>query len=340
MKCNRLHLPTVQDVARHSGVSVATVSRAFNFPDKVSPDTRSRVESAAIDLGYVVNSSARALRTQKSRVLGVVLPTLLNPVFAECLEGITEAATPAGYSILHVTTEYQIQAEDRAVSVLLAGSVDGVILVASNPSISQAVKRLKASAVPYVLVYNRHKEHPCVSIDSETATMDLVQRLIALGHEQIAMVAGQLSASDRALQRYRGYQAGMQAYGLTPQLLEVPFVDSAIDQVQELIGVPNRPTALIGSNDLLAIRCIRAAHLKGFNVPKDIAVVGFDGIGLGKDLTPMLSTIVQPNSLIGKSAVTLLTHALTTGQSINPSDSITLPWTFREGESCTHVTKT
>lgn len=338
MICKRLHSATVLDVARLSSVSVATVSRTFNFPDKVSPETRQRVEEIAASLGYVANSSARTLRTQKSRVLGVVLPTLLNPVFAECLEGIANAATTAGYAILSANTEYQLDAEERAVAMLLAGNVDGVILVVSNPSNSAALERLRASGVPYVLAYNRHEKHPCVSVDSEHAVKEMVKRLVNLGHKQIAMIAGQQSASDRALQRCRGYRAGMKAEKLKPSLLEVPFVNSAIEEIQNFLIEKNRPTALICSNDLLAIRSVRAAHQIGLTVPDDIAVVGFDGIALGKDLTPVLSTVVQPNLQIGKSAVELLVQSLIADQPLLPSASLTLPWTFREGESCTPVT--
>lgn len=337
MSCKRLHATTIEEVAKHSGVSVATVSRTFNFPDKVSPDTRMKVEKAATSLGYVVNSSARTLRTRKSQVLGVVLPTLLNPVFAECLEGVARAATLAGYAILPVTTEYQIDAEERAAALLLAAKVDGVILVVSNPSSSVALARLGDNGIPYVLAYNRHDQHPCVSVDSETAVAELVKQLVALGHERIAMICGQLSASDRAQQRYRGYLAGMKAATLVPRLLEVPFVNAATEEVQQFISGQDRPTALICSNDLLAIRSIRAAHQRGLMVPKDITVVGFDGIDLGRDMTPILSTVVQPNALIGTSAVQMLVQALSSNKPLTPSASLTLPWTFRQGESCTHA---
>lgn len=316
---------------------MATVSRAFNFPDKVSPDTRQRVEKAAADLGYVANSSARTLRTQRSRVLGVVLPTLLNPVFAECLEGVANAATMAGYAILPVTTEYQVDAEERAAGLLLASNIDGVVLVVSNPANSTALARLRASGVPYVLAYNRHADHPCVSVDSEAAVAALIARLVVLGHKRIAMISGQLAASDRAQQRYRGYQAGIEAASLEPSLLEVPFVNAATEKVQQFITGKGRPTALVCSNDLLAIRSMRAAHQSGLAVPGDITVVGFDGIELGRDLTPILSTVVQPNLLIGKSAVVMVVQALSSNKPLDPSASLTLPWTFREGESCTHA---
>ncbi|MFP5445801.1 MAG: LacI family DNA-binding transcriptional regulator, partial [Betaproteobacteria bacterium] len=114
---------SILQVAREAGVSVATVSRVFNVPDKVAPATREHVENIARTLGYLPNASARTLRTQRSRVLGVVLPTLTNPVFAECLEGIAQAAVAGGYAISPFTTDYRLDQEDRAVNLLLAGNV-------------------------------------------------------------------------------------------------------------------------------------------------------------------------------------------------------------------------
>lgn len=326
---------SILEVASQAGVSVATVSRAFNLPDKVTPTTRERVEQVARSLGYLPNASARTLRTQRSHVLGVVLPTLLNPVFAECLDGIARAATVAGYAIQPITTDYKLEMEDRAVNLLVAGNVDGMILVVSNPDHSRALARLHDTAMPYVLAYNRHPDHPCVSVDSEQAVAELVSRLVSLGHQRITMVSGQLAASDRAQQRSSGFRQAMQAVGLDgSQLLEVPFVKTAVREICELLQRKERPTALVCSNDLLAIRSIRAAHLAGLSVPREISVTGFDGIALGEDLTPMLSTITQPNAEIGRSSVELLVQALAGGVALKPSASVTLAHAFREGESC------
>lgn len=324
----------IQIVAERAGVSVATVSRAFNFPDKVAPATRELVERVAKELGYLPNASARTLRTQRSRVLGVVLPTLLNPTFAECLQGIAEAAAAGGYAIIPVTTGYEVEEEQRSVHQLLAGNVDGMILVVSNPSNSVALQRLHGAAVPYVLAYNRHPAHPCVSVDSERASAEVVDRLVRLGHRRIAMVSGTLAASDRSQQRYRGYLQGMADAGLAPlPLLEVPFVETAVEAVRHYLEAAPRPSALFCSNDLLAIRCIRAAHRNGLRVPQDLAVVGFDGIALGEDLTPALSTVTQPNHDIGRHAVELLVKALAAGTAPGADASLLLPHAFREGES-------
>lgn len=325
---------TIQEVAVKAGVSTATVSRVFNTPDQVTVRTREAVRQAAIDVGYVPNASARTLRTHRSRALGVVLPSLLNPVFAECLQGIAKAAMAAGYSILPITSDYRRDLEEHAIGLLTAANVDGLILVMSDPATSPALSKLSQGKVPYVLAYNRHLEHPCVSTDSEKAVDELVQRLARLGHRDIAMVSGELATSDRAQQRYRGYLSGMRAASLkNPRLIEVPFVESSIDRIIAMIDTPQRPTALVCSNDLLAIRCIRAARLIGLQVPDEITITGFDGISLGLDMIPMLSTISQPNDQIGSRCVELIMHAIETGVTLRSSSSVTLPHQLREGES-------
>ena len=326
---------SILEVAREAGVSVATVSRVFNLPDKVAPATREHVQQVARTLGYQPNASARTLRTQRSRVLGVVLPTLTNPVFAECLDGIAQAAAAQGYAILPFTTDYRVAREDQAVGLLLAGDVDGMVLVVSNPATSTALQRLAEVGLPYVLAYNRHPDHPCVSVDSEEAVAEAVARLAGLGHRHITMVSGLLQASDRAQQRCRGYALGMERAGLPARpVLQVPFVATAPEVLGDALGRADRPTALVCSNDLLAIRSIRAAHLAGLAVPHDLSVAGFDGIALGQDLTPQLSTVVQPNTDIGRHCVELLAQAVAGDQPLGPEMGLTLPHAFRAGESC------
>jgi DNA-binding LacI/PurR family transcriptional regulator len=303
----------------------------------VRPELRERVHAAAIALGYRPNVNARSLRTQRTRALGVVLPTLLNPVFAECLQGIARAASAAGYSIVPFTTGYKLSHETHAANLLLARGVDALILCVSNPARSAVLRRLRSAESPYVLVYNRHASHPCVSVDGQAAVSALVARLHALGHRHILMVSGSLAASDRAQQRYQGYLQGMAAAGLQPHLLEVPFMDGATERMAEYLAarqvLPQKPTAVVCSNDLLAIRCMRAVHQVGLRVPDDMSVAGFDGIGLGEDLTPSLTTIVQPSTEIGQRSVELLVQALAGPGALSHANSLTLDFHFREGES-------
>ncbi|MFN7640890.1 MAG: LacI family DNA-binding transcriptional regulator [bacterium] len=325
----------IQQVAQKIGVSVATVSRAFNAPQQVRADTRKRVLRMAKTLGYVPNASARALRTSRSRVVGVLMPTLTNPVFAECLEGVAEAAHAAGYAILPMTTHYDATLETRCVTSMQGASVDGFLLVVSNPDSSQALRQLQRARKPYVLLYNRHPKHPCVSGDSETAVAEVVARLVSLGHRRLTMVSGPMSASDRAQQRYKGFLHGLKLAQMKgPCLLEVPFMESAVETVVSHLKSDKRPTALVCSNDLLALRCLRAAQLAGLRVPQDISIVGFDGITLGLDTMPMLTTIVQPNHEAGHLGVQWLVQAIEQRKLPTPSESVLLAHQFRAGESC------
>ena len=326
---------SIRELAAQTGVSISTVSRVFNLPDKVNADTRAHVLQMAQAMGYLPNGSARSLRTQRSRVIGVVLPTLLNPVFAECLDGIAQAASDAGYAILPMTTNYQLAQEEQAVQQLFASNVDGLVLVVSNPATSSALQRLRTAGLPYVLAYNRHVDHPCVSVDNELAVRHVVARLVALGHRRICLISGKLAASDRAQQRQRGFFAGMAEHGLDgSQWLEVPFVETAVKEISALLQRSQRPTALVCSNDLIAIRSIRAATWVGLRVPQDISITGFDGIALGEDLTPMLSTVTQPNADIGRCSVKLLLQAFADGLPPAPSASLLLAHGFRAGDSC------
>jgi DNA-binding LacI/PurR family transcriptional regulator len=285
---------TIRDVSDKAGVSPATVSRVFNAPSTVRPLLRERVQAAALVLGYRPNTSARSLRTQRTQAIGVVLPTLLNPVFAECLQGIAQAAAAGGYAIVPITTDYDTTQEARAADLLLARGVDALILCVDDAQRSRVLARLRSAQAPYVLVYNRHARH-------------------------------------------QGYLQGMQAAALSPQLLEVPFMEGATERIAAhlgaLRGTAASPTALVCSNDLLAIRSVRAARQVGLRVPQDLSVIGFDGIALGRDLTPTLATIVQPNARIGQRAVELLVQALATATPLRAADSLTLDLHFQAGES-------
>lgn len=326
---------SILDIASRAGVSPSTVSRVFNNPDIVQPDTRSAVMNVANALGYRPNASARTLRTQRSQVLGIVLPTLDNPVFAECLQGMAAATADKGYAIMPVATHYRLDAEQEAVEQLLSFGVDGVVLVVSDAAASRAVLRLRAQALPYVLVYNRHPDHPCVSVAGDAALHEIVQGLVGKGHRRIGMVCGRLTASDRAQQRYAGFLEAMDMAGLAPcPLVEVPFIETAIREIADALDGPARPTALVCSNDLIAMRAMRAAHEHGLRVPQDISITGFDGISMGQDLTPSLSTVVQPNAGMGAAAARWLMQDIAQKQLPRAEASITLPYRIRWAESC------
>lgn len=296
----------IVQIAKLAGVSPATVSRVFNRPGQVNPETLERILDTARRHGYHPNPAAQTLRTQRSRLLGVMLPTFGNPVFAECLEGIADYAGEHGFGIMPVTSDYHPQREQLAIERLIARGVDAMVMVLRNPDESGALQDL---TIPFVLAYNQHERFKCVGVDGQAEVAKVVERLAALGHRRIAMVSGALIASDRARQRYRGYLQGLQACAIAPlDLIEVDFIRSEMPALARVLTQPEtqRPSALICSNDLLALRAIRLAGDLGLTVPGQLSVVGFDGIAIGSEISPVLSTVIQPNKAIGYQAARLV----------------------------------
>ncbi len=306
--------PSIKDVARAARVSVATVSRTLNAPGSVRTSTAQRVHAAITKLGYRPNLVGRNLRAGRTRAIGAVLPTLRNAVFAECLEAIERAGRRHDYTIMLTTTDYEVEDERVACERLLRHRVDGLILTVGNAENSPLLDRLERERVPTVLVYNplARGRALTVSVDNRTAAREAIEHLVGLGHRRIAMLTGTLVASDRAVERHRGYVDALRAAGLAPcPLVELPrHTESSMEVLQRLFDASRAPTALFCSNDLLAISAMRDLRALGLAVPRDVSVVGFDGIALGQYVDPPLTTVEQPSGRIGAEALELLVGLL------------------------------
>ncbi|MFL9924425.1 LacI family DNA-binding transcriptional regulator [Herbaspirillum lusitanum] len=309
--------PSIKQVASQAGVSIATVSRLLNKPGSVSAETAERIHQTIAALGFRPNFTGRNLRAGNSRTVGVVVPTLSNTVFAQCLQGIELAARELAYSVMFTATEYLPQDESAAVERLLSHRVDGVILTVADAGANATLDLLEHERIPYVLAYNQLSDNApgrtAVSVDNRQAARDAVAHLIALGHTRIQMLSGQFSASDRALQRHQGYLEAMQAAQLAPlPAIEVQrhTLTAATDYQQLLADPACRPSALFCSNDLLALSAMRDLRALGLRVPQDISVMGFDGIPLGELMEPVLSSVVQPSGQIGEVALRTLVAAI------------------------------
>ncbi|WP_150566637.1 LacI family DNA-binding transcriptional regulator [Pandoraea morbifera] len=298
----------IRDVAQRAGCSIATVSRALNSPQLVRPETLARVQAAAAELKFRPNALGRQLRGERTGLIGVMLPTLGNPVFADCLEGIEAAIDGTGRRLLLVTTQYDPERERNAIETLLQQRVDGLLLTLADAEHSALIDDLAAEGVPCQMLYNDAPARPCVSVDNRAAAAQGVAMLIDAGHRDIVMVTGALHASDRAKRRYLGYGDAMLAAGLTPlPAVEIDFNSGARgERVREWLAQRERdgarPTAIFCSNDLLALGVMRALREAGLRVPDDMSVLGFDGLAVGELLSPTLATVVQPSVEIGRHA--------------------------------------
>lgn len=295
-------------IAHEAGVSPATVSRAFNRPTLVQTHTLERIMAVAERHGFRPNRLGSSLRSGSTHTLGLVLPTLSNPVFADCFEGAEMRARESGYSVMMTVTHYDPAQEAAAVQRLIDHQLDGVILTVANPRRSPVLKALKARGVSYVLAYNESDAHPCSAVDNHAAASDMISHLASLGHRRIAFISGPLSMSDRAATRLSGARNRAQALGLASvkHQLMPSHTQADIQVLSELLGSANPPSALFCSNDLLATAVIVGLRELGYSVPQDISVAGFDGMRYGAVMSPSLTTIKAAGYEIGKTACHLL----------------------------------
>ncbi len=325
---------TIKDVAALSGFSIATVSRAINSPHTVSPATLATIRAAIEQLQFRPNPLGRQLRSDRTQLIGVVLPTLSNPVFAECLQGLDELASQAGYKLIVMSTEYDTERERHAIETLRSQRVEGLILTVADAHAHPMLDALDRDGLLYVLMHNDTPHRPSVSVDNRLAAYDGVSHLIARGHHQVMMVAGSLAASDRAKQRHLGYTQALADRGLEPlPVLEIEFTAPELPGavLARLIAPATRPTAIFCSNDLLAMVVMRGLRGAKFRIPDDVSVLGFDGLAIGELLAPSLASVATPNREIGRSAWRRLAERLA-GHS-HPKPALTLRHTVRDGGS-------
>lgn len=298
-------MPTIKDVARLAGFSIATVSRAINSPSTVNPITLTAVRAAVETLQFVPNPIGRALRNVRSQMIGVMVPTLTNPIFAECLHGIDELATQLGFKLLLMSTEYDRGRERQSIAALRAQRVEGMILNVADAADNPMLDVMHREAACYVLVHNDTPSHPSVAVDNRRAAYDGVRLLIENGHRRILMLAPSPPASDRTRQRYTGYAQALAEAGLGAQApLTIDFDSACLapELARRLAAPGTRPTAIFCGNDLLAMNLIRVMRSLALSVPGDISVIGFDGLPVGELLAPPLSSVSTPNREIGRAA--------------------------------------
>lgn len=326
---------TIYDVARLAGVSVATVSRIVNESGAVSDKTASKVRDAIARLNFHPNALGRNLSTAKTKTVGIVLPSLSNPVFADAAAGINEVALGHGYTLMLTMTEYDRDREQTVVNSLLSYQPEGVILTVANPANSIALDILEERGIPHVLIYNQPSARPCptMTVDNVEAGREVARTFISLGHTRFGMISGTFAKSDRAAARWEGFKSAVAEAGLpAPELIEIDFVEPELEGIVEGFKADPlaAPTALFCSNDLLAIATIGALGRQGINVPGDISVIGFDGISISMQLHPTLATVSQPSREMGREAMRTLLSQLS-GQ--DRSGATVMPHVLRLGES-------
>ncbi|AVR00454.1 LacI family transcriptional regulator [Oceanobacillus iheyensis] len=289
---------TIHDVAKLAGVSVATVSRVVNENKRVAEKTRTRVEWAISELNYAPSVLGRNLRTSKSNLLLVLLPSISNPFYTEIINGIEDTAIARGYNILLCETDSNPKREAIYFNLLRNRLAEGIISM--DPSVNKNKLLELAESYPVVQCseYDTESPIPYVTIDNEQAAYDAVTHLIESGHRKIALI----NSDERFLyarQRQNGYEKAMQKHGLPIRdkwVYNAEHLRFGAGQkaIRTLLQIKDCPSAVFAVSDVYAIGALKEIHRLGKKVPEDIAIIGFDKITFSDMAFPTLSTIAQP----------------------------------------------
>ncbi|MFF3335912.1 LacI family DNA-binding transcriptional regulator [Streptomyces sp. NPDC002888] len=334
-------MPTMADVARCAGVSVATVSHVLNDTRPVLPHTRQAVLDAIDELGYTPNTLARSLVTSRTRSIGLAVSAISNPYFTEILQGVEAGALEHGYSLLIADPHDDPEHERKVVQLLHERRVDGMI-VAPSADPPDLLAYLTRHDVPAVLldrvIDDRADGAPRfdqVCAENAEPMALLVAHLADLGHRRIALVAG-LPGLSTTSERISGYRHGLAAAGLPCDARLLVHGDSATAGAERateaLLALAAPPTALVTGNNAMTIGALRALRERGMSVPDDIALCCFDDFAWADLFAPRLTAIAQPSKEIGARAVQVLLDRLATPD--RPPRTVRLPCAFVHRTSC------
>jgi DNA-binding LacI/PurR family transcriptional regulator len=305
-------MASLQEVARRAKVSIATVSRVLNKSDKVVPETRATVEKALRELGYRPSRVARRLRMKDGRahLVGLIIPDIQNPFYAEIARGVEDAAYAAEYALLLCNSDENPDKEQFYLDVMRSESVDGIVLPPFEET-DTAVADIIKTGMPVVCVDRSLSKvkTDLVEVDNYRGAFEAVAHLVEKGHQSIGLIAGRIQVST-SRERRRGYLDALAEAGITPRkdlMREGDFrQESGRVLATELLGLRKPPTALFALNNLMTVGALNAVHQLGLRVPQDVAVVGFDDLPWAEALDPPLTVVRQPAYEVGKQAMELL----------------------------------
>jgi len=320
---------TLKDVAERAGVHPGTASRALNLETQslVSEATVRRVQQAAKALAYRPNPMARGLKTNRTTMVGVIVPDLSNPLFPPIVRGAEVELSRAGYTTIIADTDNDAERERTALAVLQSRQVDG-LLIASARREDEAIRQMHEQGVPMVLIYRRTDglALPAVTGDDQRGIELAVAHLRELGHTSIAHLSGPRELST-GLSRQRTFRQVVAETGCdtSPELVvecRTYSVEEGARATRELLDRA-RPTAILAGNDQIAVGAIDALRERGLRCPQDVSVVGFNDMPFVDKLPPPLTTIRVPHAEVGAEAARILVRWMT--QRIASTSTTTLP---------------
>lgn len=330
-------MPTLQDVAKKAGVSIATVSKVLSNTPYFTEETRDKVMAAVKELNYVPNLAARALMTGKTRIIAVVFPYVYDAIFKDplvmhILEGIEAECTIQGYNLLLSTPRLSESGPDEQYEILIrSGYIDGVIAI-DNVPLASVASPLVDRSIPVVVIGHYETEY-YVRGDDVSGGQQQMAHMLGLGHRHIGIITVPANMNMAINQRLEGLRLAATDAGVDFDALPVAYSDfsttGGAKALTELMGAHPELTAIICLNDRMALGAIQQAQAHGLKVPDDLSVIGYDNLAVSGIVAPGLTTIDQHASTMGQTATRMLFDVLNHKQ---PSPAV-LPNTLVERKS-------
>jgi LacI family transcriptional regulator len=302
--------PTIYDIAREAGVSATTVSKVINNKGRISEKTREKIMNIIEDLRYQPNLLASAMKGKSTYTIALLIPDMTNPIYAQYLKYIEEYGQKLGFSIVMCSTGSDPEKEAKHIALLRQKHVDGFI-IASIFKNEEVLKQLIEEQVPIVLIALQRPELPVGSVTADDYLGGYIatEHLLSLGHRRIGIIAEVATLSG--MERIKGYQkalmnAGIEVDESLVMTINEPTIEGTEMHARKLLNTEQRPTAIFGCNDILAIGSMLAAKELGIIIPDELSVIGFDNTVMCKIVEPQLTSVAIQAHEIGRQAMELL----------------------------------
>lgn len=304
--------PSMQDVARHAGVSLGTVSNVINSPSKVSPATLTRVRASISELGFVRNNLARSLAAGRADTLGFVIVDIGNSLFVDIARGAQETSAEHDMKLLLANSDVDLAAQDSYLDLFDEARVGGVLLAPLDGPLDAAA-RVRSHGRPVVLVNAPSPQNDCcgVVVDEELGGYLATHHLLETGRHRLVFAGGPLTL-HAVEQRFSGARRAVAEFGhgATIELIETAklTISAGLSLGRALAERPEsqRPNGIVSAADALASGCMQALIYAGIQIPADIGIIGYDNNHFASDSVVPISTIGQPGHLMGRIATELL----------------------------------
>ncbi len=309
---------TINDIAERVGVSHATISRVLNNSGYVKDETREKVLKAIKELNYTPSAIARSLSTSKTNTIGVIVPDINNLFFGDIIKGITEIADEHSLNIILCDTDEDKDKELKAINVLKEQRIQGLIITPTfykNSGNSENLNTLRNLGIPIILIdgHVEYLDFSGVFIDHIKGAYDGTAALIEAGHRKVAIITGDMN-SRPAKERLIGYEKALEANNI-PIEKEYIFYgnykyETAYEITKQILKMDNRPTAIFVSSNTMILGCIKAFYEEKLNIPKDMAIIGFDKVDILNIIGMNISFINGPSIELGRIGMKMLLENL------------------------------